>query len=169
MTEKTADFWMRKAVEAAWPYRGLTAPNPPVGCVLVRDGELLGSGAHTKAGAPHGEIEALRSAGDVRGATAYVTLEPCNHHGKTGPARRLCWPLVFERSSLVSPIRTRLPRVVERSCFATESRWRQACWWRRVSNLWLLFYGSAGPACPTSRSNWPRHWMEELDWPRGRS
>ena len=55
MTEKTADFWMRKAVEAAWPYRGLTAPNPPVGCVLVRDANLP-PGAHTKAGAPHGEI-----------------------------------------------------------------------------------------------------------------
>ena len=89
-------------------------------------------------------------------------LSPAIITERRDPARRLCWPLVFERSSLVSPIRTRLPRVVERSCFATESRWRQAYWWRRVSNLWLLFYGSAGPACPTSRSNWPhigwRNW-----------
>jgi diaminohydroxyphosphoribosylaminopyrimidine deaminase/5-amino-6-(5-phosphoribosylamino)uracil reductase len=65
------------------------SPNPPVGCVLVRDGETLGEGWHHRAGEPHAEVEALRDAAargrDVSGATAYVSLEPCNHHGRTPP------------------------------------------------------------------------------------
>jgi diaminohydroxyphosphoribosylaminopyrimidine deaminase/5-amino-6-(5-phosphoribosylamino)uracil reductase len=68
--------------------RGLwsTSPNPRVGCVLVRDGEVVGEGWHEKAGEPHAEANALRAAGNLaRGATAYVTLEPCSHHGRTPP------------------------------------------------------------------------------------
>jgi diaminohydroxyphosphoribosylaminopyrimidine deaminase/5-amino-6-(5-phosphoribosylamino)uracil reductase len=68
---------------------GLASPNPPVGCVLVKEGRILGAGVHTRAGDPHGEIMALRDAEargeDPRGATAYVTLEPCCHQGRTGP------------------------------------------------------------------------------------
>ena len=68
---------------------GLASPNPPVGCVLVRGGEVLGAGVHTRAGDPHAEIMALRDAEtrgqDTRGSTAYVTLEPCCHHGRTPP------------------------------------------------------------------------------------
>lgn len=68
---------------------GLASPNPPVGCVLVRGGRIIGSGVHTRAGDPHGEIMALRDAEaqgeDPKGSTAYVTLEPCCHHGRTGP------------------------------------------------------------------------------------
>jgi len=60
-------------------------PNPHVGCVLVRDGHVIGEGFTQPAGGNHAEIEALAMAGDARGATAYVTLEPCSHHGKTGP------------------------------------------------------------------------------------
>lgn len=74
-----------------WAAKGMntTSPNPRVGCVIVRDGEIIGAGHTQPAGQAHAEIEALRDArergNDVRGATAYVTLEPCNHHGRTPP------------------------------------------------------------------------------------
>jgi len=88
MSHASADdqVWMRRALELAPRGWGRTAPNPMVGCVIVRDGELVGEGWHREYGGPHAEVEALRQAGEAaRGATAYVTLEPCAHHGKTPP------------------------------------------------------------------------------------
>ena len=78
--------WMALALRLA--ERGLftTSPNPRVGCVLVKDGKVVGEGWHERAGEPHAEVHALRAAGKLaRGATAYVTLEPCSHHGRTPP------------------------------------------------------------------------------------
>jgi diaminohydroxyphosphoribosylaminopyrimidine deaminase/5-amino-6-(5-phosphoribosylamino)uracil reductase len=83
----TADErFMARALALAARGLGRTFPNPPVGAVFVRGGRILGAGFHSRAGEPHAEIEALRAAkGRVRGATLYVTLEPCSHHGRTPP------------------------------------------------------------------------------------
>lgn len=78
--------WMRQALRLAARGRGRTSPNPMVGSVLVKDGQIVGSGWHHRAGEPHAEVLALREAGEhARGATAYVSLEPCAHHGRTPP------------------------------------------------------------------------------------
>jgi diaminohydroxyphosphoribosylaminopyrimidine deaminase/5-amino-6-(5-phosphoribosylamino)uracil reductase len=78
--------YMRRALELARATVGLASPNPQVGCVVVRDGEVVGEGAHLYDERDHAEIVALKQAGErARGATAYVTLEPCSHHGRTGP------------------------------------------------------------------------------------
>jgi diaminohydroxyphosphoribosylaminopyrimidine deaminase/5-amino-6-(5-phosphoribosylamino)uracil reductase len=79
------DEWMARALALAEQGIGLASPNPIVGCVLVRDGAVIGEGFHTYEGRDHAEIVALRQAGNAQGATAYVTLEPCSHTGRTGP------------------------------------------------------------------------------------
>ena len=85
------DRFMARALELAARARGLTSPNPMVGAVVVQHGVVVGEGFHRAAGAPHAEIEALAAAGShARGATLYVTLEPCTHQGRTPP----CAPAV---------------------------------------------------------------------------
>jgi len=78
-------YFMTRAIQLAANGRYTTAPNPRVGCVLVRDNAVIGEGWHRKAGLAHAEVEALKNLPDGKGATAYVTLEPCSHHGKTPP------------------------------------------------------------------------------------
>ena len=83
---KQDELYMARALKLAQRGRYTTHPNPNVGCVIVKNGEIVGEGFHFLAGEPHAEVHALRMAGDrARGATAYVTLEPCSHHGRTPP------------------------------------------------------------------------------------
>jgi len=84
--ERLDELFMKKALTLAKRGLGRTSPNPAVGAVIVRDGKVVGEGYHRAAGEPHAEVNAIRDAGELtRGATLYVTLEPCNHHGKTPP------------------------------------------------------------------------------------
>lgn len=77
---------MARALQLAARGLNTASPNPRVGCVIVRDGTIVGEGWHERSGEPHAEVHALRQAGELaRGATAYVTLEPCSHHGRTPP------------------------------------------------------------------------------------
>jgi len=87
MHDHTLDLqYMQRALAAAEGGRGFVSPNPLVGCVIVKDGRIVGEGYHERYGGPHAEVNALRVAGaEARGATLYVTLEPCCHTGKTPP------------------------------------------------------------------------------------
>ncbi len=76
---------MARALQLAARGRYTAHPNPMVGCVLVRDGSIIGEGWHRRTGDPHAEVNAIEAAGDARGACCYVTLEPCSHHGRTPP------------------------------------------------------------------------------------
>lgn len=81
--------YMQTAIALAEQAKGFTSPNPCVGAVVVRQGRIVGKGFHRAAGRPHAEVEAIDDAGDrACGATLYVTLEPCHHHGKTPPCTR---------------------------------------------------------------------------------
>ncbi|WP_026673167.1 bifunctional diaminohydroxyphosphoribosylaminopyrimidine deaminase/5-amino-6-(5-phosphoribosylamino)uracil reductase RibD [Alkalihalobacterium bogoriense] len=87
MTERE---YMQLALQLAKSATGQTSPNPLVGSVVVKDGEIVGLGAHLKAGEAHAEVHALTMAGEkAKGATVYVTLEPCSHYGKTPPCANL--------------------------------------------------------------------------------
>ena len=85
MAEASDLMFLRAAVELAEQGLYSTTPNPRVGCLIVRDGAVVGRGAHLRAGEPHAEVHALADAGDASGATVYVSLEPCAHTGRTPP------------------------------------------------------------------------------------
>ncbi|HKI82930.1 MAG TPA: bifunctional diaminohydroxyphosphoribosylaminopyrimidine deaminase/5-amino-6-(5-phosphoribosylamino)uracil reductase RibD [Candidatus Krumholzibacteria bacterium] len=104
------EHWMRRALTLAARRAGGTWPNPAVGAVLVREGEVVGEGAHEKAGSAHAEVEALRRAAEkARGSTLYVSLEPCHHTGRTPP----CSKALLEAgvSRVVYALADRNPRV----------------------------------------------------------
>ena len=84
--DRADERWMARALQLAENGRGSVSPNPLVGCVVVRSGRVVGEGHHERPGAPHAEVVALADAGaEAAGATAYVTLEPCDHFGRTAP------------------------------------------------------------------------------------
>jgi diaminohydroxyphosphoribosylaminopyrimidine deaminase/5-amino-6-(5-phosphoribosylamino)uracil reductase len=84
------EIWMQRAFDLALLGSGRVAPNPLVGCVIIKDERLLGEGYHQEFGGPHAEVNAIRNASEsVTGATAFVTLEPCSHVGKTPPCADL--------------------------------------------------------------------------------
>ncbi|MEE2935140.1 MAG: bifunctional diaminohydroxyphosphoribosylaminopyrimidine deaminase/5-amino-6-(5-phosphoribosylamino)uracil reductase RibD [Planctomycetota bacterium] len=100
------ETFMQRALELAARARGDVEPNPMVGCVLVRDGQIIGEGYHHQFGGPHAEIDALQSLEsptDASGATAYVTLEPCCHHGKTPPCSQALVDAKIGRVVLAMP------------------------------------------------------------------
>jgi diaminohydroxyphosphoribosylaminopyrimidine deaminase/5-amino-6-(5-phosphoribosylamino)uracil reductase len=77
---------MQKALALSWGQKGRTGENPAVGCVIVKDGKIVGQGVTSDGGRPHGETNALQVAGrQAKGASVYVALEPCSHYGQTGP------------------------------------------------------------------------------------
>ena len=97
-TPESHESYMRRALALAREGRATTRPNPAVGAVIVRDGTIVGEGYHACAGGPHAEIVALEQAGEAaRGATMYVTLEPCNHHGRTPPCTEAILQAGIER------------------------------------------------------------------------
>jgi diaminohydroxyphosphoribosylaminopyrimidine deaminase/5-amino-6-(5-phosphoribosylamino)uracil reductase len=97
--EYTDELYMRLALRLAEATLGQTGLNPSVGCVVVKDGRIVGTGAHLRMGGPHAEVHALDAAGpEAAGSTVYVTLEPCSHHGRTPPC---CERLVAEKVARV--------------------------------------------------------------------
>jgi diaminohydroxyphosphoribosylaminopyrimidine deaminase / 5-amino-6-(5-phosphoribosylamino)uracil reductase len=102
--------FMRRALRLAERGRGRTAPNPPVGALVVSNGEIVGEGWHKGAGGAHAEVEALEQAGErAHGATTYLTLEPCTHHGRTPP----CTPQLIEAGIARAVAATADPNPIE--------------------------------------------------------
>lgn len=103
-------MFMLRALDLAARGQGRVEPNPQVGCVIVRDSQVVGEGWHQQYGGPHAEVEALRSAGaQARGATLYVTLEPCCHFGKTPPCTQAV--IAAGVSRVVAAMRDPFPQV----------------------------------------------------------
>lgn len=164
---------MRRALELAARGEYTARPNPCVGCVLVRDGEIVGEGFHLRAGGPHAEVEALRMAGErARGATAYLNLEPCAHHGRTPPCADALIAAGVRR--VVAALRDPFPKVagqgferlraagieVEEGLLAAEARWLNRGFlslnergrpWVRVKVAMSL---DGRTALPDGRSQW---------------
>ncbi|HEX4412943.1 MAG TPA: bifunctional diaminohydroxyphosphoribosylaminopyrimidine deaminase/5-amino-6-(5-phosphoribosylamino)uracil reductase RibD, partial [Lacipirellulaceae bacterium] len=114
------DRFMALALALAAHGQGAVEPNPMVGCVVVRDGEVVGEGYHERFGGPHAEVDALAIAGDrAKDATLYVTLEPCCHHGKTSPCTRAIIEAGVKR--VVAAVRDSFPEVAGRGIAELEA------------------------------------------------
>ena len=136
--------WMSRALMLA--ERGLytTEPNPRVGCVLVVDGEVVGEGWHVRAGEGHAEVNALAQAGErARGATAYVTLEPCSHFGKTPPCA----------DALIKAGVARMVAACS-GCVRRVSRSSAGCWKIRRGRSTPVLSSACSRACPGYASSW---------------
>jgi len=109
MASPAEDAAMARAIALAAHGLGTTSPNPVVGCVILdASGEVVGEGFHAYAGGPHAEVMALAAAGArARGGTAVVTMEPCNHHGRTGPCSEALTRAGVVRVGPAWPTRTR--------------------------------------------------------------
>jgi diaminohydroxyphosphoribosylaminopyrimidine deaminase/5-amino-6-(5-phosphoribosylamino)uracil reductase len=162
------EYYMRRALSLAWRGVDAASPNPRVGCVLVRAGEndgtgrVVGEGYHARHGGPHAEVAALEDAEgrgeDVRGATAYVTLEPCSHFGKTPP----CAPRLVKEgiARVVAGSEDPNPRVrgkgfeilreagveVAAPCLEKECKWLNRGFFRRnaLNRPWVTLKAAAG-------------------------
>ena len=112
------EFYMDLALYNAKNMKGQTDPNPLVGSVIVNDNRVVGIGTHLKAGEPHAEVHALRMAGDLsRGATIYVTLEPCSHFGRTGPCAQAIIDAGIKKPSWPHSIQIRLFPATVSACW----------------------------------------------------
>ena len=126
----TATAYMKLALSLAARGAGWVSPNPMVGAVVVNDGRIVGRGYHRRAGAPHAEVEALRSAGAAaRGADLYVTLEPCNHQGRTPPCTQAILAAGVRRVIIAAQTPTpRSTAAAPSSCLPGGWRWTRGCW-----------------------------------------
>ncbi len=161
------ELYMARALELARRGRFTTMPNPNVGCVIVRDGEVVGEGWHQRAGEPHAEVHALRMAGEkARGATAYVTLEPCSHHGRTPPC---CDALIAAGvTRVVAAMQDPNPQVAGRGLHRLHQAGIEVSHGLMMPEAEALnrgFLKRMRTGFPGSSSSWVPHWMAERQWP----
>ena len=158
-------MYLRAAVELAAEGLYSCTPNPRVGCLIVRDGRVIGRGAHIRAGEGHAEINALADARrDVAGATVYISLEPCAFHGRTPPCSEALIAANVRRVVVAMTDRTsRCPVPAWLSCARPASiRNVVSCRKRRTSMPAMSRESSAsGPSCG---SRLPRPWTVERPW-----
>jgi diaminohydroxyphosphoribosylaminopyrimidine deaminase/5-amino-6-(5-phosphoribosylamino)uracil reductase len=163
--------FMARAIALTDNGRDTATPNPNVGCVLVKDGIIVGEGWHERAGEAHAEVRALEKAGEsARGATAYVTLEPCAHQGRTGPCTEVLVKAGVKR--VVAALEDPFPQVngrglarlreagvqVDTGLMADEAREAHKGFLSRVTR------GARGCA-----SRWPPRWMDASRSPTARA
>ncbi len=127
--------FMAAAIRLSRSHLGLTSTNPSVGTLIVKDGIIIGRGVTAIGGRPHAETQALAEAGNAaRGATAYVTLEPCAHHGRTPPCADALVTAGIARvvGAAATPTTACRGQAATRSCATPGSRWSRACWPKRL-------------------------------------